>query len=781
MVKKTSLALIALCALLAAVPQPGRAAEIDRPIPAWPLVYHSGDKDRSETDVLWPVFRYVREKTFTRFAIRPFIFSTERDPAKEYRKTSVVWPLIIHRREAAETTLHIFPVYWYKSAPESRYNVVFPVFWDGAGKNYSYFHLWPLFGVNRDDSRVEYSTLYPFFRSARDSTSGEVDIHAPWPLARYHRQGDAHSHYVFPLYWFDRSPSHARGFVFPYFWSDSGSRSARGIFPLWYSSRSGDERTDLVIPLYYNRETADTRLRFITPLYFSSQSPETRTRMLFPLYFGVDSPQQRFRIITPLFLSQRTGESSYRTLLPVHFAYSHQDVSLSVTLPVYFRYRSGPYTLASFFPVYFHSGNTEQRTDFTYYFPVYGSYQRGASVSRHFLFFPLYSQLRDDETGLRAWDVLWPLFHYESSPTTRAARLLPLYWHSQEPERSSTVLFPFYWSVRSGENSYRHLVPLYGVHREGDSYVKRFIIGPLFMDTRDAKTGLSQQDALFFLYSGRVQGDERRSWLFPFYCHQSDRDSSFTLGSLALLPPYLVRSEEPGKKLFHLWPFYGLREKGVSRERSFLWPLVRFANDPAKDSSMTHVLLYYHEREGRKSFSTLFPLWFHRSSPEAAFDASLFLHWYDRDEKKDATSLSLLWIIPPDLSLIRYYRAPGVVRHGVFPLYSYFHDEKRDALSWSLFWFLFSYESEGEFAQQTDFLWNVITYEQKDEETYDFRFLWRFIRKSRTATSSTFEFNPFYYYEQEEGKGSYWAILGGLIGVETSEDQRKKLRLFWIF
>jgi hypothetical protein len=122
-----------------------------------------------------------------------------------------------------------------------------------------------------------------------------------------------------------------------------------------------------------------------------------------------------------------------------------------------------------------------------------------------------------------------------------------------------------------------------------------------------------------------------------------------------------------------------------------------------------------------------------------------------------------------------------MVQHGLFPLYSYSFDRERDATNWSILWLLFSYNSEGEFVQQSGFLWKVISYERRDIDTYDFRFLWRFIRKSRTATSSIFEFNPFYYQESEEGKGSYWAILGGIIGVETTPDQRKKLRLFWIF
>jgi hypothetical protein len=75
----------------------------------------------------------------------------------------------------------------------------------------------------------------------------------------------------------------------------------------------------------------------------------------------------------------------------------------------------------------------------------------------------------------------------------------------------------------------------------------------------------------------------------------------------------------------------------------------------------------------------------------------------------------------------------------------------------------------------------VLSYERKDADTMDFRFLWRFIRRSTTKASSNFEFNPFYYYESEEGKGSYWTILGGLFGIETTPEQKKRVRVFWVF
>jgi hypothetical protein len=177
-----------------------------------------------------------------------------------------------------------------------------------------------------------------------------------------------------------------------------------------------------------------------------------------------------------------------------------------------------------------------------------------------------------------------------------------------------------------------------------------------------------------------------------------------------------------------------------------------------------------------------FPLWWHQEKDEnTRRDATIFFHWYERDETRDETSLSFLWLVPPKISLYHYHREGGMVQHRLFPLYSYSYDREKDAMNWSILWLLFSYNSEGEFVRQSGFLWKVISYERRDVDTYDFRFLWRVIRKSRTATSSIFEFNPFYYQESEEGKGSYWAILGGIIGVETTPDQQKKLRLFWIF
>ncbi|MBI2081185.1 MAG: hypothetical protein HYT86_05595 [candidate division NC10 bacterium] len=434
-------------------------------------------------------------------------------------------------------------------------------------------------------------------------------------------------------------------------------------------------------------------------------------------------------LVFPVYFNQETSTGHLRLITPLYGQYERGDLGLEVGFPVYFRYRSGPYSFSSLFPFYYHSEDTEQRAAFTYFFPLYGIYRRGEAVSQHLFVFPLYSTLEDSEQQLKAWDVLWPLFHYEHSPTTLAVRIL----------------------------------------------------GPIYMDTRDTRTGRSRQDILFPLFSRLQEGERERSWLVPFYYRHRDARSGLTVGSLALLPPYYLHQERPGEELLHLWPLYAHARRGTYDEYATLWPLFRFGSDPENQVTMSHLLLFYRKREQARAVTTLFPVWWHETTPQTTFDSSLLLHWYERDETRGSTRAAFFWLLPPDVSLITYQREPQRTRHAVFPLYSYEGDARTDALRWSLLWPAFSYSSEGGVVQQTEFLWKVVSYERKDAETSDFRVLWRLVRSSRAKGSSTFEVNPFYYSESQNGERSAWGIFGGLIGVETGADGQRKMRLLWIF
>jgi hypothetical protein len=102
------------------------AEEVSRPITAWPLLYHNVEQGRAETDALFSLYHYERKDSWTRYSFGYFIFATESDPAREFRKTSVLWPLGVYKREGERSSSHLFPVYWQKSTPERSYSVLLP-------------------------------------------------------------------------------------------------------------------------------------------------------------------------------------------------------------------------------------------------------------------------------------------------------------------------------------------------------------------------------------------------------------------------------------------------------------------------------------------------------------------------------------------------------------------------------------------------------------------------------------------------------------------------------
>ncbi|MFQ5543657.1 MAG: hypothetical protein ACE5FY_04825, partial [Nitrospiria bacterium] len=318
--------------------------------------------------------------------------------------------------------------------------------------------------------------------------------------------------------------------------------------------------------------------------------------------------------------------------------------------------------------------------------------------------------------------------------------------------------------------------PFYGIHKKGDGYRKRFILGPVYIKTEDGSAGLIQHDFLYPIFSRKQEGEKRRTWLIPLYYHQTDPDGRFSLG----ISPLIL-------------PFYHRYRKGSYREVGAFWPLIRFGEDSEQDLRFSQFFLFLNKRKGEEALTSVIPFWMHKTMPKRTTDASLFLHWYQQDRVKKKTNLSFLWLIPPDtppivsrfslpgLSLIWYEYSSNLTRHGFFPLYSYEKNNVADGMKWTFLWPLFSYQSVGDLVKKTGFLWQVITYERKDAETSDFRFLWRLIRRSKRLEGTTFEFNPFFFYESQKGKGNYWAILGGLFGRETSRDGEAKTRWLWIF
>lgn len=307
-----------------------------------------------------------------------------------------------------------------------------------------------------------------------------------------------------------------------------------------------------------------------------------------------------------------------------------------------------------------------------------------------------------------------------------------------------TIGVPFYFSYTGPDSSYFHIIPFYGVNKSGNGFERQFVLGPVYINTKDTSRGLSRQDILFPIFSHEQEKDTQRTWLFPLYYHRENPDYHTTLASPCLLPPYYYTHHDAAEKYFHVWPFFGHTQRGAYEEYSSLWPFIRFGKGPQDGKTLTQVGLFYKEKTPDKSLYLIFPVWWHRQSIDMISDTSLVLHSYEHHKDIDETKSALIWLFKDD-------------------------------------WAVFTYQRKGDQTLSTRFLWQVVSYEKTSPASSEFRFLWRLIRKSTTPQSDVLELNPFYYHETNTGKNSYWAILGGLIGQETMPDGSQRMRYFWVF
>jgi hypothetical protein len=167
--------LLALVLLIpVTLPAAEPAAEDFPSVTLWPLVWHRESPQEAVTDVLWPIYHQERRGSRERVALRPFLFSLETDPEREFRRLQVLWPLSRFER-----------------AGQRERDYVFPVYWQGHADGRDWLHLWPLYGrSHKADGTRTLSTLYPFFQYASQEESGAYSVDAPWPLVnRFRREG----------------------------------------------------------------------------------------------------------------------------------------------------------------------------------------------------------------------------------------------------------------------------------------------------------------------------------------------------------------------------------------------------------------------------------------------------------------------------------------------------------------------------------------------------------------------------------------------------------------
>src|SRR4051794_22417332 len=98
--------------------------------------------------------------------------------------------------------------------------------------------------------------------------------------------------------------------------------------------------------------------------------------------------------------------------------------------PVWVKYSKPQFQFTCLLPFYYSQKDDAQGSSVVYYFPVYGRIQKGDHSTRRLFMFPAFGWHIDRQNNSKSFDLLWPLCHYESSPTKKAFRLWPFFLRS---------------------------------------------------------------------------------------------------------------------------------------------------------------------------------------------------------------------------------------------------------------------------------------------------------------------------------------------------------------
>jgi len=273
----------------------------------WPLlgVTRKGETYRA-VHVAWPFFGYVRDRRRTAFGLMPLTWY-DRDPDTDshtYWLAPLVWhkdgktgawksglvPLLMHGRDD-KGTYHVMatPLITYGSNKEqgtcgfgvfpllsamcnrktqARALILMPMLWLVDSPKVTFYHLWPLFGWLRHNTKRKVSVAWPLLSYQWDTETPDWALSA-LPLMSARRDGEFSGTAWLWLAGKPRDEEIVRRDVvlwklMTYEKRKSGDHEFRILHFLMHSERRGDAyRASLLWPFFqYERDAKQRRLRF---------------------------------------------------------------------------------------------------------------------------------------------------------------------------------------------------------------------------------------------------------------------------------------------------------------------------------------------------------------------------------------------------------------------------------------------------------------------------------------------------------------------------------------
>jgi len=412
----------------------------------FPLYFHRRQgADRSL--FLLPLFgRQTGEEGYRRNWFLPPLLSLEDDPANALEGLDVLWPLWRYERREGEDPGHhlrMLPLLWFTKRPDSKVSLVLPFYYHIQDEENEYLHLIPLYGRHLENGgRLRRTFIVPpLYVGTTDSRHDLSRTDLLYPLMRFERSRDGNRNYVFPLFYY-------RG---------RENRSHLNVLGLFDRDLSEVRRQTLFYPFYSDQMAfGEGSRRSFLPLldwrYATDPIPRGRTSsFLFPLSNFFENEDGIGRWIFPFYWwFDDEINRSFKMIWPFFGVEREADglVRTSTLFPLFFR-GSTPDGERKDSGILFPLGGTKRTPErrVAWFFPLFYDRVRNegqqTESSRSWVLWPLFSsQWKPDGSGL--WHSLFHLLRFERAaadagePGAEEFAVLGALYRSRETERRIT-------------------------------------------------------------------------------------------------------------------------------------------------------------------------------------------------------------------------------------------------------------------------------------------------------------------------------------------------------
>jgi hypothetical protein len=410
---------------------------------------------------------------------------------------------------------------------------------------------------------------------------------------------------------------------------------------------------------------------------------------------------------------------------------------------------------------------------------------------REFALRPLFYQARDEKSGVRLSEYLYPLASSRRERDQSFFQTLHLLEYDigsrEEGSDNEFMLFPFlFYGDTEDKGEYFAFVPFGGkIYNRLWRDEIRFALFPLYGQTR--KNGTEVTNVLWPFFA-RIEGEnETGTKIWPFY-GRSEKEGVYRkrfvlwpfhfdyrlklntdnpVTRKAFFPFYITEESPQLSRRFYLWPFFSHvvdRRRGYE-EWNFPWPLVRHAQGEYKESRR-FLPFYSYERSG--AIQRRWILWPVYLQTELDADELirrrdrilffLFSHTDERQTFKGETyerqKRIALW------PLFFFEREKGVSHLRVFSLLAPILPENEAIRrNWSPLWSIYQRKWDRQGNEVSSLFWNLYWKERRGEDL-------------------AFEVFPLVRYRREQGRIEELSVLKGLLRYSVDKGRRHLALLF---